>query len=148
MQRVLEGYTVEEVADFLGTDGSSVRRWRSDYRAGGWHALLAHPVSGRPPRLSCTEEKVVRRWLSCPATELGFPTDLWTAARLAEVIAEEFGIEFHPRYLSQWLRSRGYSPQKPQRVAQERDPERIAAWLEREWPRIKKKPRARTRLWA
>ncbi|HYG36178.1 MAG TPA: helix-turn-helix domain-containing protein [Clostridia bacterium] len=59
-QRVLEGYTVEEVAEFFGIDASTVRRWRAHYQAGGWKALQAHPVSGRPPRLTCTQEKIVR----------------------------------------------------------------------------------------
>ena len=147
VQRVLEGYATEEAAEFLGVATRSLRRWMAQYRAGGWAALSARAVPGRPCRLSGTQEKVVRRWLGLPATELGFPTELWTTRRLAEVMAEEFGVEFHPDYLGSWLRERGYSPQKPQRVARERNPGRVAHWLEWEWPRIKKKPRAGRPLW-
>ncbi len=147
VQRVLEGYSTEEVAAFLGIDTSSVRRWRAQFQAQGWGGLSARPVPGRPPRLSCTQEKIVRRWLSGPATEHGFVTELWTAPRLAAVIAETFGVTFHPDYLTVWLRTRNYSPQKPQRVAREHNPEPIAAWLERDWPRIKKKPPASKRPW-
>lgn len=147
VQRVLEGYTAGEVAAFLGVDPSSVRRWREEFQTGGWPALQARPVSGRPPRLTSTQEKMVRRWLQDPATEHGFLTELWTGPRLARVIGEEFGVTFHPDYLGVWLRERGYSPQKPQRVAREHNEQRIAAWLERDWPRIKKKRRARMRPW-
>lgn len=147
VERVLEGYTPQEVAEFLGIDTSSVRRWRAQFEAGGWSTLGARSGAGRPPRLSCTQEKIVRRWLQGPATEHGFATDLWSGPRLARVIAEAFGVIFHPDYLGSWLRARGYSPQKPQRVARERDPRRVAAWLAQDWPRIKKKPRANTRLW-
>jgi transposase len=142
-QCLLDGDTVEEVANFLGIDASSVRRWRIRFQLGGWRALLARPVPGRPAQLSSTQEKIVRRWLTGPATEHGFTTELWTGPRLARVISEEFGVRFHPDYLGVWMRRRGFSPQKPQPIAQERCAQQIATWLERDWPRIKKKPLAR-----
>jgi transposase len=98
-QWLLDGDPVEEVANFLGIDARSVRRWRSRFRLGGWGSLLARPVSGRPPRLTSTQEKIVWRWLRGSATEHGFTTELWTGPRLARVISEEFGVPFHPDYL-------------------------------------------------
>ena len=44
------------------------------------------------------------RWLSDSPTEYGFATDLWSAPRLARLVAQEFGIRFHPDYLGTWLR--------------------------------------------
>jgi transposase len=140
VQRVLGGFSVEEVAEFLGVDPRSVRRWIAAYREGGGPSLLCRPVSGRPPKLNLTQEKIVRRWLAESPTEHGFETELWTASRLGQLIQEEFGIRLNPRYLSAWLRDRGFTPQKPQRVPRERDPKAIAAWLQSDWPRIKKKP--------
>ena len=101
---------------------------------------------GRPRKLSATQEQIVRRWLRSPASEHGFGTELWTGARLAGLMAEEFGVRFHASYLSAWLRARGLTPQKPERVPRERDPQAVARWLERDWPRIKKRPAARERL--
>ena len=140
VQRVLEGYSTEEVAEFLGVDPRSVRRWIAAYREGGGQGLLSRPVSGRPPKLKATQEKIVRRWLADSPREHGFETELWTAPRVGQLIREEFGIQLNPRYLSTWLRERGFTPQKPQRVPRERDPKAIAAWLESDWPRIKKRP--------
>jgi len=140
VQRVLEGYTVEEVAEFLGVDPRSVRRWLAAYREGGEHCLLSRPVAGRPPKLTLTQEKVVRRWLADSPGEHGFETELGTASRLGQLIQEEFGVQLNSRYLSVWLRDRGFTPQKPQRVPRDRDPKVIAAWLESDWPRIEKKP--------
>jgi transposase len=77
-------------------------------------------------------------------TEHGFATDLWTGPRLAKMIRQEFAIELNPKYLSVWLRRRGFTPQKPRRVPRQRDPEEIAAWLQTQWPRIKKRPDAGT----
>jgi transposase len=139
IERIDEGYSTEEVAEFLGVDPSSVRRWLAAYRRHGDDALAARPVLGRPPKLTGTQEKVVRRWLDDNPTEHGFTTELWTTPRLAHLIEQEWGIHFHPDYLGSWLRQRGFTPQKPRRVARERDDAAIARWLERDWPRIKKR---------
>jgi transposase len=141
VQRVLEGYSVEEVAEFLGVDPRSVRRWLAAYREGGGPSLLSRPVAGRPPKLTLSQEKIIRRWLAGSPGEHGFETELWTASRLGQLIQEEFDVRLNARYLSAWLRDRGFTPQKPQRVPRERDPKVIAAWLESDWPRIKKKAR-------
>ena len=71
-------------------------------------------------------------------TEHGFETELWTAPRLARLVEQEFGVRFHPDYLTTWLRQRGYTPHKPRRVLRERNDEAIAGWLAQDWPRIKK----------
>jgi transposase len=140
VQRVLEGYSTQEVADFLGVDPSTVRRWVAAFRGRGDRALVARPVPGRPRKLTPTQEKIALRWLTDSPLEHGFATELWTAPRLGQLIQEEFGVRLHPRYLSAWLRDRGLTPQKPQRVPRERDPKAIAAWLESDWPRLKKRP--------
>jgi transposase len=139
VQRVAEGYSAEEVADFLGVDPRSVRRWVAAFRQGGAGGLAARPVPGRPAKLSSTQEKVVRRWLADNPTEYGFATDLWTAPRLAQLIAEEWDIPFHPDALGHWLRQRGYTPQKPRRRPREHSDEAVARWLAADWPRIKKR---------
>jgi transposase len=139
VQRVLEGYSAEEVAEFLGVDPRSVRRWVAAFRQAGGAGLVARPAVGRPPKLTHTQEKVIRRWLVDKPTEHGFPTDLWTGPRVAHMIRQEFGVDLNPKYMTVWLRHRGFTPQKPHRVPRERDPEAIAAWLASDWPRIKKK---------
>ncbi|MBV8235459.1 MAG: transposase, partial [Acidimicrobiia bacterium] len=92
VQRVLEGYSTEEVADFLGVDPRSVRRWIAAFRHEGSAGLLARPAAGRPCKLTNTQEKIIRRWLADKPTEHGFPTDLWTGPRLVHLIRQEFGI--------------------------------------------------------
>lgn len=138
---VAEGDSIQEVADFLQVDPRSVRRWLAAYRRRGEDGLAARPVSGRPPKLTTTQEKILRRWLSEKASEHGFTTDLWSAPRLAWLIEQEFGVHFHPNYLCAWLRRRGYTPQKPRRVPREQDEEVITRWLTEDWPRIKQKAR-------
>lgn len=140
VKRVLDGYPIEEVADFLGVHRTTVSRWVAAFRTQGTAGLSVGASPGRPRKLTTTQEKVVLRWLSDDPTEHGFPTALWTAKRLGQLIERELAVTFNPRYLSAWLRDRRLTPQKPQRVPRERDPKAIAEWLASDWPRIKKKP--------
>jgi transposase len=143
VRRYLEGYSADEIAAFLDVAPRTVWRWLARFRQQGPEGLAARPVLGRPPKLTTTQEKIVRRWLTEDPTKHGFATELWTGPRLAELVRREFEIRLNPRYLTTWLRARGFTPQKPQRVAREGDPEERAAWLKTEWPRIKKKRGAR-----
>ena len=140
VRRILEGYSATEVAEFLDVDPRTVRRWYQAFRKHGWPALRAQPPAGRPAKLTRTQEKIVLRWLGDSPSAHGFTTELWTAPRLAQLIEEEWGVNFNPRYLPRWLRERGFSPQKPERVPRERKAEVIAAWIQTQWQRIKKKP--------
>ena len=146
VRRLQAGYNVAQVAAFLEVDPRSVRRWRNAFQERGKKALRARRGAGRPSKLSATQEKIVRRWRHDPAGAHGFATELWTGARLAWLLQQEFGLRLNPNDLSAWLRARGLTPPKPARVPRERDPQAIARWLERDWPRIKKRPAARERL--
>ena len=145
VRRIAEGYSIEEVADFLDVTARSVWRWLAAFRRHGDDGLAAWPGlgPGRSAKLTTTQEKIVLRWLSDLPSEYGFATDLWSAPRLAQLIEQEFAVHFHPNYLSTWLRQRGYTPQKPRRVPREKDDEAIAQWLAKDWPRIKQKARRR-----
>jgi transposase len=145
VQRLTEGYSTEEVADFLDVTPRSVWRWLAAFRRHGDEGLAARTElgPGRRPKLTRTQEKIVLRWLSDSPTEYGFTTDLWSTPRLAQLIEQEFGVHFHPHYLSTWLRQRGHTPQEPRRVPREQDDEAIARWLAADWPRIRQKARRR-----
>src|SRR5437763_15725564 len=95
IQRLQEGYSADEVADVLGVDPRSVRRWAAAFRVQGPGGLAARPVPGRPRQLTTAQEKIVRRWLADSPTEHGFPTELWTAPRLAQLIEQEWDITLH-----------------------------------------------------
>ena len=80
-----------------------------------------------------------RSSLLAKPTDFGFRTDLWTAARVAQLIRDRLGVAFHPSYLREWLSKRGYSPQKPARRAKQRDPVALDTWLGQGYPAVQKK---------
>ena len=135
-----------DVADFLGVHPVTVAKWMKAYRAGGDDAPTAKPIPGRPRFLTGEQEAEVFSWLLMKPTEFGFRTDLWTAARVAQLLRQKLGVAFHPNDLREWLSKRGYSPQKPVRRAKPRNPMAIDSWLGQGYPAVQKKspPTGRT----
>jgi transposase len=81
------------------------------------------------------------------AVSQGFSTDLWTCPRIKQLIRREYGVTYHVDYIPCVMKSLGFTVQKPERQAQERDNEAVARWIERDWRRIKKKPLDCKRGW-
>jgi transposase len=135
-----EGLQPVEVAQRLGVDRRSVRRWKAAERRGGPSALAARPASGRPPKLEIRLRPRLEKLLLGGAEAAGYAQDLWTCPRVAQLIAREFGVEYHVAHVGRLLRRLGWTPQRPSRRARERDEEQIRRWTKVDWPRIKKKP--------
>lgn len=137
-----QGLSPVEVAQRIGVDRRSVRRWKSAAARRGREALRAQPVPGRPSRLTAPQRGVLRRALLRGAEAAGFPTPLWTCPRVADWIQRRFQIHYHPDHVCRLLHALGFTPQKPARRAIERDEEAIGQWVKQQWPTLKKKPRA------
>lgn len=73
------------------------------------------------------------------AEAFGFAGDIWTTARVAEVIRREFGVSYHRAHISKVMRRIGWSLQKPARRAIQRDEQAIEQWQKERWPDLKKK---------
>ena len=135
-----QGMKPVDVARAVGCGPSSVTRWKEVIRKHGVEGLKAKPASGRPPFLSESQKKkLVKILLSGPCAS-GYTTDLWTCPRVAKVIERRFGVKYHPGYVWFVLRSLGWTCQKPERQARERDEKAIERWRRTDWPRIKKSP--------
>jgi hypothetical protein len=67
---------------------------------------------------------------------------LWTLARIARLIKQHFGIRYHPGHVWKLLRKLGWSCQKPERRALQRDEAAIAHWKRYLWPHIRRRANA------
>ena len=132
------GHAPAEAAQRLGVRRRSVRRWKAAYRQDGEAGIAAKPAPGRPPKLDDAAKAKLREALLAGAEAAGFPTDLWTCRRVAEWIRRRFGVRYHRSHIAWLLRRMGWSPQHPSRRALERDEARITAWVNKQWPAMKK----------
>ncbi|SRR5258708_5857051 len=137
------GMEAAAVARALRVSLVSVGRWRKAARKGGVKALGAKPVPGRPLKLSVARRRQLLHLLSQGPTRHGFATELWTLQRVAQVIERRFDVSYHPSQVWRILLNLGWSCQKPQCMARERDEQAIARWRCVDWPRIKKSPEIR-----
>jgi transposase len=133
-----DGNTLTEVAGLLSVSVSSIKRWKKAFRQGGLAALAPKRHSGPKSKLSLAQKRRLREILLRGPLAAGFSTDLWTCRRVAEVVQREFDIAYHPDHLGRILHDLGFSPQKPQQRARERNEAAIKRWRQHDWPRIKK----------
>jgi transposase len=129
--------SLHEIARRIGCHASSVMRWRNALRSGGQDALKAKPASGRPPRLTLKQKKRLVRLMSQGAMAHGYRTELWTTQRIADLIERQLGVRYHRNHVGKLLHQVGWSHQKPERRAVERDEAAIAEWKRSVWPRVK-----------
>lgn len=129
------GTSQAEIARELGVAHQTVSDWHDKWLEGGKKALRRTGPAGRPPKVTASDLAKVERALERGPQANGFPTDLWTLARVAEVIEKVTGVSYHPGHVWRVLRQIGWSRQRPARQAIERDDQAIERW-----PRVKKTP--------
>jgi transposase len=122
VQLVNEGEHPDDVARFLGCGRSSVYTWLKWQREAPAE-LAAKPHPGRTPGLTSKHLDQLKDLLLEGAKAHGWRTQLWTAARVAEMIRRHFSISYHPEHVRKIVKFRlHWSSQKPQKKAKERDP--------------------------
>ena len=136
-----EGYSLNEVGRMIGSAPSSVMRWRDALQSGGEEALKVRFSPGRPPALTAAQRKQVVKLLLKGAIANDFSTELWTTGRVAILIQKHCRVQFHRSHVARLLHELGFSCQKPERRALERDEEKIEEWKRKRWPQVKKTPR-------
>jgi transposase len=137
-----QGESPTVVARILGVHRTTLYAWlRKEQQPGG---LAAKPRNGQAPRLADTQLAQLEQLLLQGARAHGWPNDLWTCRRIAELIRRRFGVSYHPDHVGRFLHTRlRWSCQKPQRRARERDDAEIDFWKRYEFPRILREARQR-----
>jgi transposase len=134
-----EGWSQQDIARALGVGKSAVSQWMKRAREGGGkEALRKRSSPGATPRLSPDQRAKLPGLLEKGAVAHGFRGEVWTCRRVARLIKREFGVGYHPAHVSRILKSLGFSLQKPDRLADQRDEDAIEEWKEERWPELKK----------
>jgi transposase len=141
-----QGWSRHDIAEALGVSPVSVSRWLARVRTGGPEALRAHPSPGRPPKLSSAQRRLIPEFLWHGAEAYGFRGEVWTCARVAQVIEEEFGVRYHNDHVSKLLQELHWTPQVPIRRAIQRDEQAIQRWRDDVWPDLQRRARHECRV--
>ena len=127
------------VARKYGVNESSVSRWKQTLEKEGEDGLKAKKAPGKQSKLSPEQKEQLRVILLQGSRVYGYPNELWTRKRVAKVIEDQFGVKYNFNYVAELLHKLGYSPQKPERAASERDESVRMVWINKEWEEAKKK---------
>ena len=130
-----------EVARRVNVCRQTVSRWVDEFQTGGKEALKKADRAGRKPELTEADRQRLQELLLKGPERLGYETPLWTCVRVAHLIENEFGIEYHRGHVWKVLDDLGWSCQRPVGRARERNEEEIRQWRRVRWPAIKKKPK-------
>lgn len=133
--------TQKEAAGIFGLSQSGVEKiWRK-YKADGKDGIRERKrgVQGGK-KINGKQSAQVRQLIKDKLPDqLKLPYGLWTREAVQQLILIKFGIELSRWQVGRYLKSWGYTPQKPIAKAFEQKPERVKQWLEKEYPAIKKR---------
>lgn len=138
VQRVQSGESPEVVIKALGFSRACIYNWLAAYRAGGWEALKAKRLYGRPQKLKGWQI----RWIYQTVTlknplQLRFPFALWTRAIICTLIWRKYRVRLSLASVGRLLAQLGLSCQRPLSKAFEQNPALAKQWVSREYPRIR-----------
>jgi transposase len=138
VEQVLSGESPEVVIKALGFTRACIYNWLAAYRAGGWHALRAKPLKGRPKKITGRQMK----WIYDTVTlknplQYKFEFALWTRGMIRRLIYERYGVRLSLPSVGRLLAQLGLTCQKPLMRAFQQNPALVEQWLKEEYPKIR-----------
>lgn len=137
VQSVQAGQSPEVVIAALGMTRRIIYKWLAAYNAGGYEALKAKKLFGRPPKLN---EKQIR-WIYKTVVgknplQLKFEFALWTREMIREIIKQKFSVSMSAVSVGRLLAKLGLTCQRPLFRAYQQNPEMVDEWMNYEFPKI------------
>jgi transposase len=139
------GWYQRDIAAALDVSEEAVSRWLARARGGGLEALRARSAPGYPPKLSPAQRRSIPEFLWHGPEAYGFRGQVWTCARIARVLEEEFGVRYHKDHVGRLLKELHWTPRQPIKRAIQRDEEAIRRWRDEVWPERRQRARRERR---
>ncbi len=119
-----EGQTVPQIAEALGLNEKTVRKWFKRFEQEGLAGLEDAPRSGAPSRYTAENKARVLEAARTRPSALGLPYSSWTFERLASYIHEHLGMQMKKTRIFEILQEEGLRWRKQETWFGERlDPE-------------------------
>ncbi len=141
-----DGRAAPDIATRLAVSTETIYGWRAAFLVRRWDSLSRRTSPGRPPKLTATQRAQLKALVSAGPEAAGYDTGCWNSALIQDLIVREFGRMYNVHYLSELLRSLGFSYQKARFVSDHLDEAKRQAWRETAWPAIVREARRRGAL--
>lgn len=132
--------TTGQIAQGLQVDRTRVHAWIGAWNEHGEVGLLEGHRSGRPALLGATQREHLADILDSGPVAYGLNTGVWTSPLIAQIIAEEFDVSYHPGQVRHLLKQLDFSVQRPKTRLVQADPKKQNRWIRYTHPNLKKTP--------
>ena len=141
-----KGKSNEEIAEILDVSLRHVQNTKKLYADGGIAAIKPRTRGrrkGEKRTLTPQQEWEIKRTIvdRCPE-QMKLPGCMWTRENIRDLIKRKYKIEMPLSTLGYYLERWGFSVQRPAKRAYKQDTEKVADWVEQEFPGIKERARA------
>lgn len=141
IQKIQSGLRKKEVASLYGVNPNTITNWVRKHKLDGIKGLVDNVRGVRSEDkklLTLLQEKSIQGMiLDTMPDQLKLPYALWTRGAVKELMERELGIRIAVNTVGDYLRSWGYSPQKPKKKAYEQNSKAVQKWLNESYPSIK-----------
>jgi transposase len=129
MRMIKRGMKKKEVALILGVHANSITNWGKKYNLQGTKGLigLKRGVKSEDKKLlSVSQEQQIQAMIcDIMPDQLKLPYALWTRKAGKELIDRKFGVSLTINTTGDYLRSWGFTPQKPKKKAYEQNDKKV-----------------------
>ena len=131
-----KGWKVNKIAEAFGLSSGSVSHWFTKVERNGKESLRSRKAKGKEPKINLEERLEIIEWVKEDARSFGFPTPLWTCKQIQILIKKRFEKTISISNVWELLRKANLTPQKPKKIAFEKDEKAVEKWIREEWPKI------------
>ena len=137
------GKRKKDVAIMFGVNQNTITNWVKKYNTKGIEGLTDNKrgVSSQDKKLlSQAQELEIQSMITdVMPDQLKLDFALWTRKAVKELVEREYGIKLAINTMGDYLRSWGFSPQKPKKQAYEQCSKKVQLWLDEQYPVIKER---------
>lgn len=133
-----QGLTQADIARRFKATPAAVNYWHKAWKRGGINSLKSKGHPGFASKLTPQKRLLFKQAVLKGPLRYGFETNLWTLSRLSTVMNKVAKVRFGHNHTWEIVRELGFTCQKPQVRAVERDEAAIKAWKEKRLPGLKK----------
>lgn len=133
-----KGVSQADIARRLGVTPAAVKYWRDAWKKKGIKGLKSKGHPGFASKFTPKKRAKLKRIILKGAKYYGYPTDFWTISRIMAVTKKELKLSFKKSWIWVIVLSLGFTCQKPQAKAKERNEKAISDWKTKIWPGLKK----------
>lgn len=133
-----KGASQVEISKKYGVSRAAACQWHKMWKKNKKKGLLSKGAPGFDSKITEAKKKKLKDIILKGPIKSGYETDFWTVERIREVTKKKLRISLGYTRVWNAVLSLGFTCQKPERRAMERNEKSITDWKLKEFPRLKK----------